>query len=67
MLSKQQLEYFRRIGPAGRYRLSLEMAEFGRRSLDEGGPEAARRRWEAIRRQHEEGCRRPAEGLARFS
>ena len=58
MLSREEIQRYREMGPEQRYQLFLELAEWAWRALDEGGPETARRRWDLICRQHAEGSRR---------
>ena len=65
MLSPEELQRYRELGPERRYALFLELAAQAWRAIDADGPDLARRRWELIRRQHDEASRRLFEGLAR--
>ena len=61
MLSKEEIQRYREMGPEKRYAIFLEMAAWAWRALDADGPEIAARRWEKICRDHEEGSRRLVE------
>lgn len=52
--------------PEERFALSMQLSEYAWQALDADGPELAKRRWEVIRRQHEDGCRRLADAFARL-
>ena len=63
MLSKEQLESYRKMTPGERLEVSMELTAFDLRFLDSLPPEEGLRRWGFILRRHEEGNRRLLEAL----
>jgi len=66
MLSKEQIHRYREMGPEERYQLFLEIAGYAWHCLDADGPEKAEKRWDLIRRQHDEGSRRLEEKFSQL-
>jgi|ETNmetMinimDraft_26_1059896.scaffolds.fasta_scaffold116666_2 hypothetical protein len=58
MLTQNEIDRYRAMGPEQRYEIFLELAAWAWRGLDADGEERGRLRWELIRRQHAEGSRR---------
>jgi hypothetical protein len=65
MLSRETLEYYRRLSLSERLRLTLDMIREATPYLLEGPPETVDRRFELLRRQNDERNRRMLEGIAR--
>lgn len=66
MLSAAEIARYRTLGPEERYRIFLELAAWAWQCLDADGEEIGRRRWDLIRRQHDEGNRRLEEAFRRL-
>lgn len=64
MLSREALESYRRMTPSERLALTLEAMREATPWMLYGSPEVVDRRFELIRRQHDEGNRRILERLA---
>ena len=54
MLSQREIARYRELGPEKRYAIVLELTGYAWEALDADGEELGRRRWELIRRQHDE-------------
>jgi hypothetical protein len=65
MMSRETAERYRRMTPAERLRLTLEMTEEAVPYLLRGTPEQVARRFELLRRQNDDRNRRMLEGIAR--
>ena len=65
MLSEETLESYRRMTPAERLRLTLEMIRENTPYLLRGTPEQVDRRFELLRRQNDERNRRMLTAIAR--
>jgi hypothetical protein len=65
MLSGKSLEQYRRMTPAERFRLTLQMIEEERPYLLRGSPEQIDRRFELLHLQNEDRNRRMLAGIAR--
>jgi hypothetical protein len=65
MMSRETAERYRRMTPAERLRLTLEMTEQAVPHLLRGTPEQVARRFELLRRQNDDRNRRMLEGIAR--
>ncbi|MEX2213879.1 MAG: hypothetical protein WD768_07115 [Phycisphaeraceae bacterium] len=65
MLSKEQLEAYRRMTPGMRLHLALEMTDDNLPHLLAGSPEQVDRRFELLRMQNDDRNRRMLEGIAR--
>lgn len=61
MMSSDQIEAFRRMSPAERWKLQVELMDAAWEDLEKLPLEELRRRMEYLRRSHEEGNRRIAE------
>ncbi len=58
MTSREQIEAFRRMSPAERWKLQVELMDAAWTALQRLPPDEFRRRMEYLRRSHEEGNRR---------
>jgi hypothetical protein len=58
MHSPDEIEKYRAMDPEERYMLFLELAAYAWHCLDVDEPERAKRKWDLIRRQHDESSRR---------
>ncbi len=65
MLSPETLESYRRMSPAERLRLTLELSRSAWRALSEGDQEMVRRRFERLEQENDLRNRRICEGLRR--
>jgi hypothetical protein len=65
MLSPETLERYRRMTPAERFRLTMEMTEEHLRDLLKRNPEEVDRWFELIRQENDERNRRMLEAIAR--
>ena len=61
MMSREQLEAFRRMSPAERWKLQVELMDAAWEEMEKLPAEEFRRRMEYLRLSHEEGNRRIAE------
>jgi hypothetical protein len=65
MLSRETIEFYRRMTPEERLKLTLQASREALPYLLLGPPEVVARRFERIRQEHDAGNRALLEGLAR--
>lgn len=65
MLSRETIEYYRRMTHEERLKLTLQASREALPYLLQGPPEVVARRFERIRQEHDAGNRALLEGLAR--
>lgn len=58
MHSKDEIRRYREMGPEKRYQLFLELSAYAWHCIDADGPERAKKRWDYIRRMHDEATQR---------
>ena len=56
-----EIERYRAMSPEERYQIFLELAAYAWHCLETDEPERAAKKWELIRRQHDESSRRLSE------
>ncbi len=65
MLSRETIEFYRRMTPEERLKLTLQASREALPYLLQGSPEVVARRFERMRQEHDAGNRALLEGLAR--
>jgi len=58
MLSKNEIERYRRLGPERRFQIFLDLANEAWKDMNKGDKDFNRRRWKLILQQHDESSRR---------
>ena len=65
MLSAETLESYRRMTPAERFRVTIELSRPAWRALTQGDPQVVQRRFERLEQENDLRNRRICEGLRR--